>query len=151
MGFQEAIRTVWGKYTDFSGRARRSEYWFWALALIIAEIIVAILLRIAWPLGFIAWLALICATIVPSLAVLWRRLHDTGKSGWWVLIGFVPFVGGIILLVFVCLDSQPQPNQWGPSPKAGAVGYAAPPPPPAAPPAAPPPPPPAEPPPAPAS
>lgn len=59
------------------------------------------------------------ATIVPSLAVTIRRLHDTGKSGWWVLLGLIPFVG-LVLLVFLALDGEPGDNQYGPSPKAAA-------------------------------
>jgi uncharacterized membrane protein YhaH (DUF805 family) len=57
------------------------------------------------------------AVFVPSVAVGVRRLHDIGKSGWWLLIAFVPFVGPVILLVFNCMDSQPGANQWGPNPK----------------------------------
>lgn len=62
------------------------------------------------------------AVIVPGLAVTIRRLHDTGRSGWWILISFVPFVGGIILLIFMCLDSEPGPNPHGVNPK-GVVGF----------------------------
>jgi len=62
------------------------------------------------------------AVIVPGLAVTVRRLHDTGRSGWWILISLVPFVGGIILLVFMCLESEPGPNLHGLNPK-GVVGY----------------------------
>jgi len=58
--------------------------------------------------------------LIPSLAVGVRRLHDIGKSGWWLLIGLIPLVGAIVLLVFACQDSQPGTNQWGPSPKYGA-------------------------------
>ncbi len=61
------------------------------------------------------------ATIVPALAVLVRRLHDTGRTGWWALIGLVPLVGGIVLFVFSVLDSQPEENKYGPSPKVGAA------------------------------
>ncbi|WP_243398301.1 DUF805 domain-containing protein [Deinococcus koreensis] len=58
------------------------------------------------------------AVFVPSLAVTVRRLHDTGKSGWWYLIGLIPLVGGLVLLVFTVLDSEPGSNRWGPNPKA---------------------------------
>jgi uncharacterized membrane protein YhaH (DUF805 family) len=57
------------------------------------------------------------ALLLPSLAVTARRLHDTGRSGWWILIGIIPLIGAIVLLVFECQDSQPQTNQYGPSPK----------------------------------
>lgn len=118
MGFQEAISTVLGKYADFSGRARRSEYWYWALAVFVAYLVCLIIFLIFKPLGVLLYIVFVLAVIVPNLAVLWRRLHDTGRSGWWILISLVPFVGGIILLVFTCLDSQPGPNIYGPSPKA---------------------------------
>jgi uncharacterized membrane protein YhaH (DUF805 family) len=137
MGFQEAVRAVLGKYSDFSGRARRSEYWFWSLALFIAYIVAVILFVIFKPLGILAYLVVFLGAIVPSLAVGVRRLHDTNKSGWWLLIGLVPFVGGLILLVFMCIDGDPAPNQYGPPPKGGSVGYgepAYPPPPPPPPP-----------------
>jgi uncharacterized membrane protein YhaH (DUF805 family) len=138
MGFQEAVRAVLAKYSDFSGRARRSEYWFWSLALFIAYIVAVILFVIFKPLGIIAYLAVFLGAIVPSLAVSFRRLHDTNKSGWWLLIGLVPFVGGLILLVFMCIDGDPAPNQYGPPPKGGSVGYGEPayPPPPPPPPGA---------------
>jgi uncharacterized membrane protein YhaH (DUF805 family) len=114
---QDAVRTVLGKYADFSGRARRSEYWYWVLALVLAEIVCGILFGIVKPLGYFLYVVLFLASIVPSLAVGWRRLHDTGKSGWWILISLVPFVGGIILIVFMVQDSQPGVNEYGPSPK----------------------------------
>jgi uncharacterized membrane protein YhaH (DUF805 family) len=123
MTFAESIRTVLNKYSDFSGRARRSEYWWWALALVLAGIVISIISRISWPLGLILDLLLFFATIVPGLAVGVRRLHDTGKSGWWLLIGFVPCVGFIVLLVFFVTDSEPVPNEYGPPPKAVAPGY----------------------------
>ena len=109
-------RVVLEKYADFTGRARRSEYWWFTLANIIAVFVLAILIAVAdifWVLYVIYGLAL----IIPSIAVTIRRLHDTDKSGWWILIALVPFVGGIILLVFMCIDSTRGTNQWGPSEK----------------------------------
>ncbi|HTR71175.1 MAG TPA: DUF805 domain-containing protein [Mycobacteriales bacterium] len=117
MSFTEAVSTVLNKYADFSGRARRSEYWYWVLALALGWIVVEIFWAISRPLGWILYLVLLIGTIVPDLAVGVRRLHDTSRSGWWLLIALVPFVGGIILLVFMCLDSTPGPNDYGPSPK----------------------------------
>src|ERR687885_610071 len=61
------------------------------------------------------------AVLIPSIAVTVRRLHDTGRTGWWILIGLIPFIGGIILLIFMVLDSEPGTNQYGPNPK--AEGY----------------------------
>jgi uncharacterized membrane protein YhaH (DUF805 family) len=112
------------KYAVFSGRARRKEYWMFTLFNIIAYIVILIistaLAAIDNSLGLIGSLLLLLyafAVIVPSLAVAVRRLHDTGRSGWWFLIAFVPFVGGIILLVFTVQDSVPGENEYGKNPK----------------------------------
>ena len=127
MGFVEAIKSFWSNYATFKGRARRSEYWFIQLFLIITNVAVgAIDLAlmngdvdrfIANGGGGIVGLVWILVTIVPALAVLVRRLHDTGKSGWWVLMGFVPFAGAIVLFVFTVLDSTPGENKYGLSSK----------------------------------
>ena len=127
MGFAEAIKSFWSNYATFKGRARRSEYWFIQLFLIITNVAVgAIDLAlmngdvdrfIANGGGGIVGLVWILVTIVPALAVLVRRLHDTGKSGWWVLMGFVPFAGAIVLFVFTVLDSTPGENKYGLSSK----------------------------------
>jgi uncharacterized membrane protein YhaH (DUF805 family) len=102
-------------YAGFEGRARRAEYWQFALVNIIIIIVLDVIgLAIKFPLlGLVYGLAV----LVPSLAAAFRRLHDTGRSAWWILIGLVPLVGGIVLLVFTCLDSTPGPNQFGPNPK----------------------------------
>ena len=127
MGFTEGVKSFWSNYATFKGRARRSEYWFIQLFLIITNVAVgAIDLAlmngdvdrfIANGGGGIVGLVWILVTIVPALAVLVRRLHDTGKSGWWVLMGFVPFAGAIVLFVFTVLDSTPGENKYGPSVK----------------------------------
>ncbi|MEB4783404.1 DUF805 domain-containing protein [Paenibacillus jamilae] len=102
-------------YVGFQGRARRTEYWMFVLFSVIASFIVGL---IDGLLGLTPILTLIysLAVLLPSLGVLARRLHDTGKSGWWILIALVPF-GGIVLLVFACLDSQPGDNKYGKNPK----------------------------------
>lgn len=99
-------------YANFTGRARRKEYWFYTLALIIALIIVSVVDRI---LGTDPLLYLIVAlgTFVPSLAVGVRRLHDIGRSGWWYLIAFIPLIGAIILIIWFATDTQRENNQWG--------------------------------------
>ena len=127
MGFGEAVSTFWKKYATFTGRARRSEYWFITLFLFLTNLAAAaidlVLMQgdverfIANGGGGIVGLIWILVTIVPALAVLVRRLHDTGKSGWWVLIGLVPFAGGIVLLVFTLQDSVVGANAYGGSPK----------------------------------
>ena len=110
------------KYACFSGRARRQEYWLFFLFNLIASIIINVIGGVlAGATGVDAFAFLVAiyslAVLIPGFAVFCRRMHDTGRSGWWWLIGFVPFVGGIILLVFCCLDSQPGENQYGPNPK----------------------------------
>ena len=114
-------RVVLSKYADFSGRSRRAEYWYFVLVNLFINIGLAIGdemfgLVIAPNLGLLG-LVYGLAVFIPSIAVLARRLHDTGRSGWWWLIALIPFVGAIILLVFLAEDSEPQGNQYGPNPK----------------------------------
>ena len=110
------------KYCCFSGRARRKEYWMFVLFNFIAALVIgfvgAFLAGLTNVTAF-AFLGTIynIAVIVPSMGLLFRRLHDIGKSGWWWLIGLVPFVGWIVIIVFCCLDSQSGDNQYGPNPK----------------------------------
>ncbi|MFJ9636869.1 DUF805 domain-containing protein [Streptomyces sp. NPDC101178] len=102
-------------YAGFSGRARRKEYWMFTLVhLIVAAVLYGLGLAIDTMLPYFIYAL---ATIVPSLAVLVRRLHDTGRSGWWFLIAAVPLVGGIILLVFLASEGKPEQNQHGANPK----------------------------------
>ena len=131
MSFGEALKSFWTNYTNFKGRARRSEYWFVQLFLVVVNLAAAVIdlalmdgdvdRFIANGGGGIVGLILILATIIPALAVLIRRLHDTGRSGWWALIGLVPIAGAIVLLVFTVEDSSPKANMYGPSPKPGAA------------------------------
>jgi len=112
------------KYAVFSGRARRKEFWFFTLIYSILALvfyipgIAFIKSNPVLGLAFIAIeLLIVLAFAIPSLAVAVRRLHDTGKSGWLVLINIVPIIGAIVLLVFYCSNSQPGENQYGPNPK----------------------------------
>jgi uncharacterized membrane protein YhaH (DUF805 family) len=113
MGFGEAISTCFQKYAVFSGRAIRSEYWFFVLF----EILVLVALSIVDGLVFgtpgllssIGSLAL----FLPALAVGVRRLHDIDKSGWWILIGLIPLVGPIVLIVFFVQQGTPGANRFG--------------------------------------
>jgi uncharacterized membrane protein YhaH (DUF805 family) len=108
-------------YAVFNGRARRKEYWMFTLFYIISYLILMLiefLIGIPQVLTGIYSLAL----LLPSLGVTIRRLHDTGRSGWWILISLIPLVGAIILLVFLCQDSQGT-NQYGASPKADAISH----------------------------
>jgi len=118
------VDTIKYRYADFEGRARRSEYWYFALFYILIYFGIGIasgaISSIAEELGVII-LAItgifILLMIIPNLALTVRRLHDTGKSGWFILIGIIPIVGSIILLVFLVSDSQPGTNMYGPNPK----------------------------------
>jgi uncharacterized membrane protein YhaH (DUF805 family) len=130
MNFTAAIRSFWSRFADFKGRSRRSEYWYVQLFLVVTNMAVAgidlalmdgdVDRFIANGGGGIVGLIWIFATIVPALAVLVRRLHDTGKTGWWALVGFIPLVGSIVLLVFTVTDSSPGENKYGTSPKASS-------------------------------
>jgi uncharacterized membrane protein YhaH (DUF805 family) len=103
------------KYAVFSGRARRQEYWMFFLFSVIASIVLAIIDAILGT-SILQWLYVL-ATLIPSLAVGVRRLHDTNRSGWWVLISLVPIVGTIILIVFMASEGNPEENAHGPNPK----------------------------------
>ena len=112
---------AWKNYVNFQGRARRKAYWMFVLFNIIAIIVLGIIegvlgLRGQSGYGFLSGLYSL-AIILPGLAVAVRRLHDTGRCGWWILIGLIPLVGPIVLLVFLVQDSQPGENQYGPNPK----------------------------------
>lgn len=106
----------WKKYVDFSGRARRKEFWMFALFNILAAFVAGFLDGLLGSGGGISGLYSL-AVFLPGLAVFVRRLHDTGRSGWWWLLGLLPLIGGIVLLVFLCSDSQPGENRFGPNPK----------------------------------
>ena len=114
------------KYADFSGRARRREYWFYMLFYVIIVCVLSIVdgfIGTTMQGGGIGILAAIyvLAVFIPTLAVTVRRLHDTGRSGWWIFIELVPIVGFFILLYFLVSDSNPATNAYGPNPKAGEV------------------------------
>lgn len=118
------------KYAVFDGRARRKEYWMFVLFNIIAIVVLSGLdgamgtYNMEYGLGTLSGIYCL-AVFLPSLGVAIRRLHDTDRSGWWILVGLIPFIGGIILLVFMVLDSTPGTNRFGPNPK-GVEGGAVP-------------------------
>ena len=116
MGFTEAVGTCFAKYATFSGRAVRSEFWYWVLFTVIASIVLVLI-----PLPLIGSLngsetlgwAFDLATILPYIAVTARRLHDVDRSGWWQLLIFVPVVGTYILLVWLCKPGTAGANRFG--------------------------------------
>ena len=116
MGFTEAVQTCFSKYATFSGRARRSEYWYFVLCYTILTGILSFLARNSTVLGYVSGVIEI-ALFIPMLAVSVRRLHDIGKSGWFYLIGLIPLVGLIIMIVWYVRDSDPGQNMYGPNPK----------------------------------
>jgi len=108
------------KYAEFSGRARRTEYWMFLLVSFIISLVIQFVEYILGSSGILGAVYGL-AVLLPSLAVSVRRLHDIGRSGWWLLIGLVPVVGVIVLIVFAVQDSQPGANAYGPNPKAAPV------------------------------
>ena len=114
MSFGEAISTCFSKYATFSGRARRSEYWYFTLFNLILSGVVSI-----FKIQILVTLVSL-ALLLPGLGVGVRRLHDIGKSGWYLLIGLIPVVGAILLIVWYCRDSDPGSNAYGPNPKGNA-------------------------------
>lgn len=110
--YLEAFR----KYATFSGRARRMEYWYFYLFNLLAYMALAIFAgSIPGGEGIVG--LYILASIIPGFAVAVRRLHDTGKSGWFLLVGAIPLIGILFLLIFMVADSTPGANKYGPNPK----------------------------------
>ena len=105
------------KYAVFTGRARRKEYWMFLLFNVLIAIGLGIIEAVIGTGGLLGAVYSL-AVLIPSIAVTVRRLHDTSRTGWWILIVLVPVIGTIILLIFMVLDSQPGDNEYGPNPKA---------------------------------
>jgi len=117
-----AIRSVLSQYVGFSGRASRSEYWIWWGFLVVLFVAIGATALLFDSTGYIVASVVTLAIFLPNLAVTVRRLHDTGRSGWWLLIVFIPFVGGLILFVFLLFDSQAESNKWGAPPYGSTYG-----------------------------
>ena len=123
MSFKESIVNVFQNYANFSGRARRSEYWYFTLFIFLVSAVLSGLNAAVF--GTDAQMTIFTiiqslfslATLIPSIAVTVRRLHDIGKSGWFYFLILIPVVGSIILLVWECKDSEPGTNVYGPNPK----------------------------------
>lgn len=116
MSFGQAVSTCFSKYGTFSGRASRSEFWWFYLLYVIAALLATFIDQVVINSGSFVSIASLLVTvvfIVPFLAVGARRLHDTSKSGWLLLLGLIPCVGGIILLVFFLMPTKPGENQYG--------------------------------------
>ena len=116
MDFTTAVKTGLSKYVTFSGRAARSEFWYFILFTIVAYIpalLIDIFLFNGRP---ILYYLCLFGLLLPGIAVSSRRLHDIDKSAWWLLLGFVPLVGAIVLIVWYCQRGTVGPNQFGPDP-----------------------------------
>ncbi len=117
--FNKYFVDVVKKYVVFEGRARRKEYWFFVLFFFLISLVLSVIERTlglyASGVGFLT-LVLNLGLLLPNLAVGARRLHDIGKSGWWLLISFIPILGAIVLLIFFCIRGENGENQYGPDP-----------------------------------
>ncbi len=115
MELTDAIRTCFSKYATFMGRSERPEYWYWVLFCFIAGVVFWVIQAVISHIGgaALSWLFHL-ATIVPTIAVAARRLHDTDRSGWWQLLGFIPIIGWIVLLVWFAQPGTPGNNRFGP-------------------------------------
>lgn len=114
--FGGAVKLFFSNYANFKGRSTRSEYWWWSLALFITFMVLTVLMSLSVysKLLYLFWgimMLLALAIAIPNLALSIRRLHDVGKSGWWLLINLVPFGGGIVFLVFTLQPSEGA-NKW---------------------------------------
>lgn len=109
MRFTDAVQLCFGKYADFNGRAQRPEFWWYVLFIFLGGLATRIFGESAAALFSVA-------TLLPSLAVGARRLHDTGRSGWWLLLWIVPLVGWIIMIIFMAQQGQATDNQYGSPP-----------------------------------
>ncbi|MBI1417401.1 MAG: DUF805 domain-containing protein [Limimaricola sp.] len=134
MTFTESIQTCFGKYATFSGRAARSEYWWFVLFVMVVTFLLEIIdIRlfgvtvvgpgsISGSTGFAPFSTLfMLVTLLPGLGVAARRLHDNDRSAWWLLIALVPVVGFIVLLVWLVGRGTPGPNRFGPDPVASTA------------------------------
>lgn len=136
-----AVQRVFKKYATFSGRASRAEYWWWALVNAIVTAALEVIAMVGMvgstdpntgystvtpgPLSIIGYILLVVwglGIIIPSLALAVRRLHDVNMSGWMILLGLVPFVGGLIVLIFMLLAPKPEGQRFDvPTAAAGTV------------------------------
>ncbi|NSX56497.1 DUF805 domain-containing protein [Parasulfitobacter algicola] len=121
MSFMEAVKTCFSKYVTFSGRARRSEYWYFTLFNFLVGIVLGIVDGVISggdpdSVGIFGTIYSL-AVFLPGLAVAIRRLHDTDRSGWWYLLVFIPIIGWIVLLVFFCTNGTEGENRFGHDPK----------------------------------
>lgn len=116
--FGQAIKLGFNRYVDFSGRSSRAEIWWWTLFLNLAFLVLLIVDLAIIKTPFLTQLIFGLAIALPSLAIGIRRLHDIDKSGWWILLHLVPFLGSIVLVILACKRGSDEENKYGPSPLA---------------------------------
>jgi uncharacterized membrane protein YhaH (DUF805 family) len=125
MDFFEAISSGFNNYANFRTRAIRSEYWFWTLFVVLLSIVAKVIDLVVFSSGMggvdmgPASAILFLAFLVPGIAIVVRRLHDGDRSGWWMLLVFIPLIGAIVLLVWFCTRGTVGPNRFGPDPLEG--------------------------------
>lgn len=119
MTFEQAVRSCYSNYATFSGRASRSEYWFFILFQCVITIFCGILIPSGLGRTLLGLFAL--ANFLPAISVMVRRLHDTDRSGWWYWIGLIPLVGAILLIIWFCTRGTYGTNRFGPDPLSGAA------------------------------
>ena len=123
MNFGQAVKSVYSNYVNFTGRALRSEFWFFMLFYLIAYVVLGVIdFEVLGGQVLTSLFAL--ASLLPGIAVAVRRLHDIDKSGWFILLNLIPLIGAIILIVWYCRAGTPGANRFGPEPVAG-IGAAA--------------------------
>ena len=116
MDFMTAVNTCFlERYADFNGRSGRAEYWWFFLFNFVIAVVLNVLGAVAGIFAILAGLVSL-ALLIPSIAVAIRRMHDIGKSGWWVLIGLVPIIGFLVLIYFFVQEGEAKTNDWGPEP-----------------------------------
>ena len=116
VSFTDAVKLGFKGYFQFGGRATRAEYWWWCLFWVIVIFTATLIAGVFSRFGIFI-LLFVVGTVIPYWALLIRRLHDTNKTGWWVLTMFIPFVGSLIHLLLCCQPSHKGPNKWGPDPR----------------------------------
>ena len=121
ISFPNAIRLGFQHYVDFKGQSSRAEYWWFALFIVVGDIITTAIdtIVLGTDLGGTGLLAAVwgLATLIPSLAIGVRRLHDINKSGWWLLLWFVLVIGWIVMIVWAIKRGDEGPNKYGPDPR----------------------------------
>lgn len=126
MNFSQAVSSGFNRYFEFSGRSARSEYWWWTLFVVLVNVTFNMLMSAglsdsAQMIVVAVVLVFSVATLVPGLAVSIRRLHDVGRSGWWMLLLLIPLIGMLVLLYFAVQPSEGRTNDWGPVPEGARI------------------------------